>query len=61
MYSPHTLTQEDNMRSSVQYAELAGLRIALSGLSLYHITEKDHAWAYTVAWIESRIKELEKL
>ena len=61
MYSPHTLTQEGNMRSSVQYAELAGLRIALSGLSLYHITEKDHAWAYTVAWIESRIKELEKL
>ena len=61
MYSPHTLTQEDNMRSSTQYAELAGLRIALSGLSLYHITEKDHAWAYTVAWIESRIKELEKL
>jgi hypothetical protein len=61
VYSPHTLTQEDNMRSSTQYAELAGLRIALSGLSLYHITEKDHAWAYTVAWIESRIKELEKL
>jgi hypothetical protein len=61
VYSPHKLTQEDNMRSSTQYAELAGLRIALSGLSLYHITEKDHAWSYTVAWIESRIKELEKL
>jgi hypothetical protein len=49
------------MRSSTQYAELAGLRIALSGLSLYHITEKDEAWSYTVAWIESRIKELEKM
>jgi hypothetical protein len=42
VYSPHKLTQEDNMRSSTQYAELAGLRIALSGLSCIHITEKDH-------------------
>ena len=50
-----------HMRSSTQYAELAGLRIALSGLSLYHITEQDQAWCHTVAWIESRIKELEKL
>lgn len=49
------------MRSSTQYAELAGLRIALSGLSLYHITEQDQAWCHTVAWVESRIKELEKL
>ena len=49
------------MRSSTQYAELAGLRIALSGLTLYDVTHQDQAWCNTVAWIESRIKELEKL
>ena len=59
MYSPHTLTQEDNMRSSVQYAELAGLRIALSGLLLSDLKSQSHD--YTVAWIEERIKYLESL
>jgi hypothetical protein len=62
VYSPHFLHRKGkHMRSSTQYAELAGLRIALSGLTLYHITEQDQAWCNTVAWIESRIKELEKL
>ena len=59
MYSPHTLTQEDNMRSSTQYAELAGLRIALSGLLLSDLKSQSHD--YTVAWIEERIKYLESL
>jgi hypothetical protein len=59
VYSPHTLTQEDNMRSSVQYAELAGLRIALSGLLLSDLKSQSHD--YTVAWIEERIKYLESL
>lgn len=59
MYSPHKLTQEDNMRSSTQYAELAGLRIALSGLLLSNLKSQSHD--YTVAWIEERIKYLESL
>ena len=59
MYSPHKLTQEDNMRSSTQYAELAGLRIALSGLLLSDLKSQSHD--YTVAWIEERIKYLESL
>jgi hypothetical protein len=59
VYSPHKLTQEDNMRSSTQYAELAGLRIALSGLLLSNIKSQSHD--YTVAWIEERIKYLESL
>ena len=59
MYSPHKLTQEDNMRSSTQYAELAGLRIALSGLLLSNLKSQSHD--YTVAWIEERIKYLEGL
>jgi hypothetical protein len=59
VYSPHKLTQEDNMRSSTQYAELAGLRIALSGLLLSNPKSQSHD--YTVAWIEERIKYLESL
>jgi hypothetical protein len=59
VYSPHKLTQEDNMRSSTQYAELAGLRIALSGLLLSDLKSQSHD--YTVAWIEERIKYLESL
>ena len=59
MYSPHKLTQEDNMRSSTQYAELAGLRIALSGLLLSDLKSQSHDC--TVAWIEERIKYLESL
>ena len=59
MYSPHKITQEDNMRSSTQYAELAGLRIALSGLLLSNLKSQSHD--YTVAWIEERIKYLESL
>ena len=59
MYSPHKLTQEDNMRSNTQYAELAGLRIALSGLLLSDLKSQSHD--YTVAWIEERIKYLESL
>ena len=59
MYSPHKLTQEGNMRSSTQYAELAGLRIALSGLLLSDLKSQSHD--YTVAWIEERIKYLESL
>jgi hypothetical protein len=59
VYSPHKLTQEDNMRSSTQYAELAGLRIALSGLLLSNLKSQSHD--YTVAWIEERIKYLESL
>ena len=62
MYSPHFPHRKGkHMRSSTQYAELAGLRIALSGLTLYDVTHQDQAWCNTVAWIESRIKELEKL
>jgi hypothetical protein len=53
VYSPHKLTQEDNMRSSTQYAELAGLRIALSGLLLSDLKSQSHD--YTVAWIENEL------
>jgi hypothetical protein len=60
VYSPHFLHRKGkHMRSSTQYAELAGLRIALSGLLLSDPQNQSHE--YTVAWIEQRIKYLESL
>ena len=44
--------------SSTDYAELAGLNIALSRLSLTALENRDEVWIATTEWMEERIKEL---
>lgn len=44
--------------SSIDYAELAGLNIALSRLSLVDITYRDESWIAITDWLNVRIKEL---
>lgn len=47
-------------KSSVDYTELAGLRIALSNLEIVDITYRDETWISVIDWIKKRINELEK-
>ena len=44
--------------SSTEYAELAGLKIALSNLQCVDVTYQDEEWIAVSQWIESRIKQL---
>lgn len=44
--------------SSTEYAELAGLTIALSKLRLVDITYQDEDWIATTEWISNRITQL---
>ena len=44
--------------SSTDYAELAGLTIALSRLSLTSLDYRDEAWIATTEWMTERIKDL---
>lgn len=46
--------------SSTEYAELAGLRIALSNLKLVGLEYQDQEWYYTTNWMIKRINELSK-
>lgn len=47
-------------KSSIDYAELAGLQIALSKLLTEDITYQDEDWIAITNWMKARIKELEK-
>lgn len=44
-------------KSSLNYTELAGLRIALAELQLYN----DKDLADIILWVKNRIKELEEM
>lgn len=44
--------------SSTDYAELAGLTIALSKLRLTAIDQQNESWIATTEWITNRITEL---
>lgn len=46
--------------SSIQYAELAGLNIALGNLSTVPIEYRDEVWVTVNEWMQERIKELTK-
>lgn len=46
--------------SSIDYAELAGLHIALSRHALVDISYKDEGWVAVDGWLKGRIKELER-
>ena len=47
-------------KSSIDYAELTGLMIALSNLQTIDITYQDEEWITITNWMKARIKELEK-
>jgi hypothetical protein len=47
--------------SSTEYAELAGLRIALTNLKLVDLTYQDQEWYYVTNWLIRRITQLEKM
>ena len=49
-----------NEKSSIDYAELAGLIIALSNLQTIDITRRDEEWIAITNWIKARIKKLEQ-
>ena len=44
--------------SSTDYAELAGLTIALSRLSLTAEIHRDREWAFVTTWMTERINNL---
>ena len=44
--------------SSTEYAELAGLTIALSNLRVTSIENQDEDWIATTEWITNRIAQL---
>jgi hypothetical protein len=46
--------------SSTEYAELAGLRIALSNLLIVDVTYQDEEWLIVIDWMTKRIDELMK-
>jgi hypothetical protein len=46
--------------SSIEYAELAGLKIALGNLQCVDVTYKDESWIAVTEWIQSRINQLTK-
>lgn len=45
-------------KSSIEYTELAGLRIALSNLELVDVTYQDEDWCAVTEWMKERIKQL---
>jgi len=47
--------------SSTEYAELAGLNIALSRLNLTDEIHRDREWMFVNTWMRSRIKQLENM
>ena len=47
-------------KSSLEYAELSGLSIALSKLKLVDITYQDEDWIAVTSWMSKRIDELAK-
>jgi hypothetical protein len=47
--------------SSTEYAELAGLNIALSRLGLTDEINRDREWVFVTTWMRSRIKQLESI
>jgi hypothetical protein len=47
--------------SSTEYAELAGLNIALSRLKLTDEIHRDKEWVFVTTWLRSRIKQLESM
>lgn len=44
--------------SSTEYAELAGLKIALSNLQTVDISHQDEEWCTVTGWILARINQL---
>ena len=44
--------------SSIEWAELAGLTIALSRLSLTAEIHRDREWAFVTTWMTERINNL---
>lgn len=44
--------------SSIEYAELAGLNIALGNLQAIGITDRDEEWVTVTEWLKQRIKQL---
>lgn len=44
--------------NSLEYAELAGLNIALKNLECVDVTYQDEEWVYVTEWIRKRIKRL---
>ena len=44
--------------SSTEYAELAGLRIALSNINIAQDRLRDDEWFHATNWMHKRIKEL---
>ena len=47
--------------SSTEYAELAGLNIALSRLNLTDDIHRDREWMFVNTWMRNRIKQLESI
>lgn len=45
-------------KTSIDYAELAGLNIALKNLECIDITYQDENWIAVTEWMKQRIKEL---
>lgn len=44
--------------SSTEYAELAGLTIALSNLRIVDVTYQDEEWVAVTEWMTERVKQL---
>lgn len=49
------------MMNSLDYAELAGLNIALKNLECIDVTYKDEEWVAVTEWMKQRISHLTKL
>ena len=45
-------------KTSIDYAELAGLNIALKNLECVDITYQDEQWVAVTEWMKQRIKQL---
>lgn len=44
--------------SSTEYAELAGLNIALSNLRCVGVDQRDEEWVSITEWLTNRVKQL---
>ena len=44
--------------SSTEYAELAGLTIALSNLRIEYLENQDEDWMAVTEWMTKRVKQL---
>jgi hypothetical protein len=45
-------------KSSIEYAELSGLKIALGNLEVVDVTYRDEDWIAVTEWMKERIKQL---